>query len=704
MSNYSNSNVDSGMKAGSNSSTGDNGIVYGSIFQPVASATRWAPGITDDWNANTLSNTTRKFTQGSWVSAPSEDLGFWFSGLRAAGYEDINYEVSSGDSDQANTSATDFIKFNLQTPGQASSLNMTWPAGVEPRAEGALVWLPYGNKGMLVAFGGIGTPADLQVSGLFPTYNDTTGTNNYMNNVLVYDIDSDTWDTQQTATTGANPTQRASFCWVAASTTDNSSHHIYVYGGYDGTYQTTSSAIAYDEMWVLSIPAFRWTKLSDGNPSHRRQNHVCVQMNPTTMLSIGGNLEYGQALNDTAFDVYDLSAAQWTSTYKPDSTAKYSVPDAISKSVGDLSTIPSDLTSRVKTWLGAPYKKNIVGPILDSCPTTSSPPATSSSSSPNPVGMPTWEKAVIAVVVVLGVAFLAGIFWFCCVRNRRRGNDSDDTKRNSILSWVHKSSGNPAAPKSMPDSENTVIATPVNDYFGKGQGRVEAYEMPSNVPSPGYNSTYGHGSPQIIAGGSASSPLFGSAEVDAQSRHEMGSGSSTGYPYDNISRSVSGHGNNNMMSLASETMSHTSGPIMHSRHYGYVSPYEMAHDRSHEDLTPAPNDLVLNEPKAEANKNASTHSLGVGAEQMLSPAALTPATPVSHTTGAAEVVDENRSRHQRNQSSITSNLPNLPSPGLEEDRRRSKLLETLPDMSSGSSSPAQSPNAKRSAYKENLES
>lgn len=283
-----------------------------------------------------------------------------------------------------------------------------------------------------------------------------------------------------------------------------------------------------------------------------------------------------------------------------------------------------------------------------------------------------------------------------------------DTNRNSIFSWMDRSTGHHSAPKSMPDSENTVIASPGVEYFGVKGHQVEAYEMPSNVPSPGYNHSYSHGSPQIVPGGSATSPFLGSVEVDAQSRHEImdhqpRAGSSFG-PNPYSMHSVSGR--HNPMSVRSDSVSHASEAVMHSRHYGYVSPYELAHDRSNENLATPPTDLALGEPQKE-QRNASTHSLGVGAEKVNSPTVMTPIAPITRTidsVGTVEQTDTERPHHKRNQSSISSNLPNLPSPGPEEDRRRSRLLETLPDRgSTGTSSPVQPQTAKKSAYTEDLD-
>ena len=89
-----------------------------------------------------------------------------------------------------------------------------------------------------------------------------------METVDIYDISSGAWFTQ---TTTGDPTitgsgaygfskPRMFGCLVAASAPDNSSHHIYMYHGAAGYFTS-----ALDEVWVLSLPMFRWTRVFASN-------------------------------------------------------------------------------------------------------------------------------------------------------------------------------------------------------------------------------------------------------------------------------------------------------------------------------------------------------------------------------------------------------------------------------------------------------
>lgn len=666
------------------------GVTRGDIYQQIP-AQEWSRGITPDWDVSNLSASARLYTSGSWTSAPTENLAFWFSGMQSAESQPLDFSANTGSPGQANTSASVFVEFDLSVNTNATSRNLTWP-GADPRAEGALVWLPYSQRGILLAFGGIQVPADMSISNIVP--DEIYDAQAFMTHVLVYDIENETWAVQETVSDPLPP-QRASFCTVVAAAPDGNSHHIYVYGGYDGTYASTNGMQAYDDVWVLSIPSFHWTKLADGNTAHRRQNHVCVQVTPNQMLSIGGNIEWGQPFSSpSVLDVFDLSKGEWTQKYQVNNT-EYTVPAVITDNIGDPSEVPDDLNANVTSWVKRAYGKD-VQTFSHNCsvplPVPTPPPSNDTGDS-----TPPWRTPVIAAVCSgVGVAIILTAVWCMCFR--RKGSSGSEKRNSFIANWLRKSS-NSAAPNSVTDAdtENTVIATP-SDSFGAKEAVAEVHEMPG----------YGHGPAQLISGSSTASPFPGSAEVDAQSRFEMmGHGrqesiSLRQHPFHPLSLS-----GDHIMSVRSDSISHPSETLQPSRHYGHVSPYELAHDRSRENLLSPPTDLALGEPQADGAKNPSTHSLGVGAEHVQSPVAITPtATIARKSLNVAKSSDHDgtaRPVHRRNQSSMSSSLPNLPSPGPEEDRRRSQLIDSLPDASSRQSSPGHPQTPKRSVYKENLD-
>lgn len=89
---------------------------------------------------------------------------------------------------------------------------MNSPDGL-PRAEGAMAWIPAGNTGLIVYFGGL---VDLSGNG---------GTDpQSLNKILVYDPLGNAWFTQ--TATGQIPEDRSRFCIAAAWAPDRSSYNM----------------------------------------------------------------------------------------------------------------------------------------------------------------------------------------------------------------------------------------------------------------------------------------------------------------------------------------------------------------------------------------------------------------------------------------------------------------------------------------------
>ncbi|KAF2686587.1 hypothetical protein K458DRAFT_200239 [Lentithecium fluviatile CBS 122367] len=72
-----------------------------------------------------------------------------------------------------------------------------------------------------------------------------------MRQVLVYESKTGSWYNQETTAENDFPSARHTFCAVAVSASDNSSHNIYIYGG-----ETKDDTDGFSDMYVLSIPSF----------------------------------------------------------------------------------------------------------------------------------------------------------------------------------------------------------------------------------------------------------------------------------------------------------------------------------------------------------------------------------------------------------------------------------------------------------------
>ncbi|KAE8394155.1 kelch repeat protein [Aspergillus alliaceus] len=193
-----------------------------------------------------------------------------------------------------------------------------------------------GDQGVIVAFGGYTYPVGKTLSFLAFRQNDTINQNS-MELVRVYDIGKQKWYTQRTS--GDIPRWRMSGCTVTAAAQDLSSYSIYIFGGMAPTTDESDGNI-----YVLSIPSFRWIRVYDDNTV--RIKHKCLLAQKSTMLVIGGiipvtNREYdplAQNCDSAAFangiGIFDLYTLSWMSNYNASKNEAYRIPSKISDVIG----------------------------------------------------------------------------------------------------------------------------------------------------------------------------------------------------------------------------------------------------------------------------------------------------------------------------------------------------------------------------------
>lgn len=92
----------------------------------------------------------------------------------------------------------------------------------------------------------------------------------------------------------------------------------------------------YDDVHILSIPSFTWTKVYQGTSG--RYGHTCHRAGTRTMLSVGGapttNLTTGPCDWETkGINVFDLSNITWSSKYTM-TTENYAVPEKVIARIG----------------------------------------------------------------------------------------------------------------------------------------------------------------------------------------------------------------------------------------------------------------------------------------------------------------------------------------------------------------------------------
>lgn len=97
---------------------------------------------------------TRYVTNGAGVSIPSENLGYYFGGLRSTSFGPIYYQAGN-ESDNADVLSTTMIELNLNVQRAEVWTNLTLPTTVPGRINAELVWVPVSKGGVLVAIGGV---------------------------------------------------------------------------------------------------------------------------------------------------------------------------------------------------------------------------------------------------------------------------------------------------------------------------------------------------------------------------------------------------------------------------------------------------------------------------------------------------------------------------------------------------------------------
>jgi hypothetical protein len=107
----------------------------------------WVPSFIQNSLPDAL---TRYVAGGGAVSAPSENLSFYFSGVRGQ-----NWGVIIDNGQSANVTANTLITVNMPTMSDQTWSNITLPDNIPGRINAELVWIPVSQSGVLIAIGGV---------------------------------------------------------------------------------------------------------------------------------------------------------------------------------------------------------------------------------------------------------------------------------------------------------------------------------------------------------------------------------------------------------------------------------------------------------------------------------------------------------------------------------------------------------------------
>ncbi|KAI9166792.1 Kelch repeat-containing protein [Paramyrothecium foliicola] len=271
----------------------------------------------DQWDViNVLgSSQPRSLSYGAGLSISSRGEGYYYGGW-------MNNRTDSGWGSNPGQTSSYLLQYDMDTN---TWTNQTGPDDIG-RAEGAMVYIPAGDGGMMVYFGGIRSVED----GAWEAQP--------MEEVILFDVLSGKSYIQNA--TGKIPEHRRRFCAGATWTDDQSSYNIYLYGGAG----EEEGSLGFDDIYVLSLPSFTWVRMyptnSNGTGDFPHHSLSCNVVNNAQMLIHGGyfpatedcDSEDQWGLHNLDMGKQNKDNSPWA-LYEPSKT-QYVVPDDILSVIG----------------------------------------------------------------------------------------------------------------------------------------------------------------------------------------------------------------------------------------------------------------------------------------------------------------------------------------------------------------------------------
>ncbi|KAL8738474.1 MAG: hypothetical protein Q9181_000730 [Wetmoreana brouardii] len=198
---------------------------------------------------------------------------------------------------------------------------------------------------------------------------------------------------------------------------DAETNQCFLYGG--SSSNLGSAAIPFDEIYILTLPAFYWFKV-DYPPQHPRQGHSCNAVGGSQILSIGGvdsnsKISIGNILdikkstfNSSAdpftqgLGIFDMTSLKWADHYRANAPA-YVQSDLVKSFYSQNPQNGSQLSSSGLRNMFQTTHFTQPSPSTSNLPTT---PETSSSLSNTGAIVGEVVGGAVGIALVAGIAFL----------------------------------------------------------------------------------------------------------------------------------------------------------------------------------------------------------------------------------------------------------------------------------------------------------
>lgn len=396
------------------------------------------------------------------------------------------------------------------------------------------------------------------------------------------------------------------------------------------------------------------------------------------MIVVGGTKD-GVSVGDNAvFDTFNLTALEWSGKYDPTSNETY-IPNA-----QILGVLPEDPWENVnntelRNLLNTNYTTSKIRQFPYTAPTSTETPPPTSTPNPNPSKDNNLGVKVGVPVGVVGGLAIVGILLFCCVKRRRAqlrkehrnsAITSETAKRSWVDRWVGTTAASSAHPKDLgsetdgapsvppPMSETTQVAQPHEMDVTVGPHR---WSQSTAVGRPKhYRDLSGEGPQEVYTPDHRTRQLNGLHEAEGSYGHVSGTQS----PDSGKSPDIRQH-----PMYPSSVVSGGHAPSEASE--AISQPSEAAHGSETGDRSVTSASVYSSPPTASRSPKAQPiSSISETAAFGTYPGDSSAPRNANRDSDISPILSPQRPGHRRHNSSMSSGMSPLPSPGEEDPQNR----------------------------------